>query len=85
MAPAETEVLDILRSHANLLKWYEGKDGEWAEVMPEDARREFLVRDMKSDTSFDSILRVLVTNQLYREIDNEHGWVNMGEPPPASL
>ena len=81
MAPAETLVLQVLRDHADLLTWHEGKDGEWAKVTIDDARRDLLVNDMKP-ASFDSILRVLANNKLYREIDSGHGWVNLGELPP---
>ena len=81
MPPAETWVLEALRSQADRLTWLEGKDGEWARVTIDDARKETLASDMKS-TLFDSILRVLAIKKLYREIDSQRGWVNMGELPP---
>ena len=81
MPPAETLVLEALRSHADRLTWHKGKDGEWAKITTEDARSDLHVINMESAT-FKSILRILVINKLYREIDSEHGWVNLGELPP---
>jgi hypothetical protein len=72
----------VLTVHVDRLAWAEGKDGTWAKVLLDDARRDFELAALKSpQASFDSALRVLKIKRLYREIDSKSGWVDMGELP----
>jgi hypothetical protein len=79
LPPAETLVLHALRSHADLLAWHEGKSGAWAKVVPDDARAESSVRAIE-DGRFSNILKMLTSNDFYKEIGSE-AWVNMGKLP----
>jgi hypothetical protein len=65
----------VLTVHSDTLDWAEGKDGTWAKVLLDDARRDFELAALKSpQASFDSALRVLKIKRLYREIDRKSGW-----------
>jgi hypothetical protein len=79
LPPAETLVLHVLRSHADLSAWHEGKNGAWARVKPVDARAESSVRAIE-DTRFSNILEMLTSNDFYKEIGSE-AWVNMDKLP----
>jgi hypothetical protein len=79
LPPAETFVLQALRSHADLLTWHEGTNGAWAKVIPDDARAELSVREIEG-ARFSNILKMLRSTDFYREIGGE-AWVNMGKLP----
>lgn len=79
LPPAETLVLQVLRSHADCLMWHEGKNGAWAKVIPDDARAELSVRAIE-DARFSNILKSLATSHFYKEIGSD-AWVNMGKIP----
>jgi hypothetical protein len=79
LPPAETLVLQVLRSHADFLTWHEGKNGVWAKVIPNDARAELSVRTIE-DVRFTNILKLLASSHFYKEIGSE-AWVNMGKLP----
>ena len=74
-------VLNALRSQADRLTWHKRQDG-LAEVILDHALKELRLHDVNRRT-FDSILQSLVRGELHKEIDNEHGLVDMGELPPT--
>jgi hypothetical protein len=76
----EDTLLAVLRVHADRLVWAEGRDGRCAKVTLKDARKDMLLAAL-DPPSFDSALRVLMIRRLYKEIDSESGWVDMGEQP----
>jgi len=79
LRPAETLVLQALRSHADFLTWHEGKNGVWAKVLPDDVRAALSVRTIE-DGGFSNILKVLTSSDFYKEIGSQ-AWVNMGMLP----
>jgi hypothetical protein len=78
LPPAETLVLEVLRSHADFLTWHEGKNGAWAKVKPDDARAELSVRAIED--GFSNILKLRTSSDFYKELGSE-AWVNMGKLP----
>ncbi len=78
----EDTLLVVLREHADRLAWAESRDGQWAKVILEGARRDMQLAPLDHPQSFDSALRVLTIRGRYREVDSESGEVDMGELPP---
>ena len=77
MGPLERRVYLALKDSADKIAALNSGDREWAPVVTGPVRNDMSLVNVEFEETFDSCLRVLEANGLYRPIDKESGLVKM--------